>query len=88
LSDISIKSGQIVSYEHRETTVLARGTSTFKLVVNSTICDRKPFVAPLEVISDEFNSLMELIVRSVVKPVLSDLKKLLDFRLKAVLMDF
>lgn len=78
----------MVSYEHRETAVLARGTFTFKLVVNSTIYDRKSFVAPLGAISDEFNSLMELTIRSVVKLVLPNLKKLLDFRLRAVLMDF
>jgi hypothetical protein len=78
----------MINYKHRETAVLARGTSIFKLVVNSIICDRKLFVAPLEVIFNKFNSLMELIVRSVVKLVLSNLKKLLNFRLRAVLMDF
>jgi hypothetical protein len=78
----------MISCEHRETAVLARGTFIFKLVVNSIICDRKPFVASLEVISNKFNSLMKLAVRSVVKLVLPNLKKLLNFRLKTVLMDF
>jgi hypothetical protein len=78
----------MINYKHRETAVLARGTFIFKFVVNSIIYDRKSFVAPLKAISDKFNNFIKLIVRSVVKLVLPNLKKLLNFRLKAVLMDF
>jgi hypothetical protein len=42
--------------------VLAGEIFTFKLVINSTIYNRKSFVAPLRAISNKFNSLIELTV--------------------------
>jgi hypothetical protein len=44
---------------------------TFKLIINPIVCNRKPFVAPLRTVLDEFNGLMKLSVRSVVEPALS-----------------
>jgi hypothetical protein len=46
---------------------------TFKLIINPIVRNRKLFVAPLRSVLDEFNGLMKLSARSVVKP---DLKVL------------
>lgn len=60
---------------------------TFKLINNPIVCNRKPFVAPLRSVLDEFNGLMKLSVRSVVKPVLPGLK-FFNFRFRAIFTDF
>ena len=57
---------------------------TFKLIINLIVYNRKPFVAPLRSVLNEFNGFMKLAVWSVVKLVLPDLKKFFDFRLRAI----
>src|SRR2546421_7523830 len=61
---------------------------TFKLINNPIVCNRNPFVAPLRSVLDEFNSLMKLSVRSIVKPVLLDLKKCFHFHFRTIFTDF